>query len=190
MSEVRKLWFEGPAGRLEAALRVAATPRAAAVVAHPHPLYGGSLHNPVVFHAERGLNAAGLTTLRFNFRGVGSSEVAHDEGRGEVEDVAAAACWLRGAAPGAPLLLVGYSFGAWCALRHALGDPSVAAFVALGLPLSRYDFDEVRHLDRPLAVVQGTAFGLGPAFRISYATRTEDLEEACRRIQRFCGNLK
>lgn len=161
MGEVRKLWIEGPAGRIEAALRVARTARAAAVVAHPHPLHGGSLHNPVTFHTDRELNVAGLTTLRFNFRGVGTSEGVHDEGRGELDDVAAAVAWLRGAASGVPLLLVGYSFGAWCALRHAVRDDTVRALVAIGLPLRRYDLTEVRRFDRPLAVVQGTADELG-----------------------------
>jgi alpha/beta superfamily hydrolase len=70
---MRKLWIAGPVGKLEAALRVAAEPRAAAVIAHPHPVYGGTLDNPVVFHADRELNRAGLTTLRFNFRSVGEA---------------------------------------------------------------------------------------------------------------------
>jgi alpha/beta superfamily hydrolase len=99
VAEVRKLWIPGPAGRIEAALRVAAEPPATAVVAHPHPVHGGTLHNPVVFHSERQLHEIGLTTLRFNFRGVGGSQGMHDEGRGEVEDLAAAASWIRGLSP-------------------------------------------------------------------------------------------
>ena len=156
MSDVRKLWFEGPAGKLEGALRVADSPRAAAVLAHPHPLYGGTLHNPVVFHADRELNRAGLTTLRFNFRGVPGSEGSHDEGRGEAGDVGAAAQWLRALAPGKPLVLVGYSFGSHCSFGHALLDPTVAGLVAIGLPLRVWPFDGIEALGRPLAVVQGT----------------------------------
>ncbi len=157
MSELRKLWIEGPAGRLEAALRVACPARAAAVVAHPHPLGGGTMHNPVVFHAERELHRRGLTTLRFNFRGVGSSDGKHDEGRGEVEDLAAAVIWLRGVARELPLLVVGYSFGSWCAVRQALSDDTVRAIVAIGFPVRKYDFRvPLRRLGRPFAVVQGT----------------------------------
>lgn len=156
MGDTRPLWIEGPVGKLEAALRTAPNPRAAAVIAHPHPLYGGTLHNPVVFHADRELNRAGLTTLRFNFRGVEGSDGFHDEGRGEVGDVAAAAAWLKGLAPGAPLILVGYSFGSRCAIAHALNDPSVAAVVAIGLPPRIYSFDDLPSLHCPLAVVQGT----------------------------------
>ena len=156
VSEVRKLWIEGPAGKLEAALRVAGNPRGAAVLAHPHPLYGGTLHNPVIFHADRALNRAGLTTLRFNFRGVPGSDGFHDEGRGEIGDVGAAAQWLRGIAPDVPLLIVGYSFGSRSAILHALSDPSVAGVVAIGLPVRIWSFEDVATLARPLAVVQGT----------------------------------
>lgn len=156
MGDARKLWIEGPAGRLEAALRISSPPRAGAVIAHPHPLYGGTLDNPVVFHADRELNRTGLTTLRFNFRGVGGSDGAHDEGRGEVEDVAAAARWARGLVPGLPLVLVGYSFGSYCALAYAARDPAVAGIVAIGLPARLYDFGIIRGLGRPIAVVQGT----------------------------------
>jgi alpha/beta superfamily hydrolase len=134
---------------------VACPARAAAVVAHPHPLHGGSLHNPVVFHAERELHRVGLTTMRFNFRGVGDSEGDHDEGRGEVEDIGAVVSWLRGIVLGAPLLLVGYSFGSWCAVRHAVDDETVAGLIAIGLPVRSYPFDELGRLRRPLAVVQG-----------------------------------
>jgi len=152
-SEMRRLWIPGPAGRLEAAIRAACPARAAAVVAHPH---GGSLHNPVVFHAERELNRAGLTTLRFNFRGVGESQGEHDEGRGEVEDLAATVSWLRGVALGLPLLVVGYSFGSWCGVRFAVEERTVAALIAIGLPVRTYDFHEIEDLARPLAVVQGS----------------------------------
>jgi len=156
MGGSRKLWIEGPAGRIEAALRVAPAARATAVVAHPHPLHGGSLHNPVVFHSDRGLNRAGLTTLRFNFRGVGSSEGEHDHGEGEVGDLAAAVNWMRGLASDCPLLLVGYSFGAWCSIRHAVTDDKVKGLIAVGLPVNRSPLPELERLRCPLAVVQGS----------------------------------
>jgi len=157
MGDARKLWIEGPAGRIEAAMRSASPVRAAAVLAHPHPLQGGSLHNPVVFHSDRELNRAGLTTLRFNFRGVGTSEGEYDEGRGEVEDVAAALSWTRGIVPQAELILVGYSFGAWCGIRHAATHPKVRALIAIGLPVtSRFPLPELEQLRCPLVVVQGS----------------------------------
>ncbi len=152
--DVRNLSIPGPAGRLEAALRVASPARALAVVAHPHPLHGGTLHNPVIFHADRELSRAGLTTLRFNFRGVGESEGEHDDGRGEVEDVAAAVTWLRGITRGIPLLMVGFSFGSLCGIRLAVNEPGIAAVIAIGLPVLKYPLDEIAELNRPLAVVQ------------------------------------
>jgi len=155
MSELRTLWIPGPAGRLEAALRVSCPARAAAVVAHPHPLHGGTLHNPVVFHAERELFRAGFTTMRFNFRGVGESQGVHDEGRGEVEDVGAVVSWLRGVALGLPLFLVGYSFGSVCSLRHAVRDRAVQALIGIGVPVRMEALDEVSRLGRPLAAIQG-----------------------------------
>lgn len=156
MGDSRNLWIPGPAGRLEAALRLADAPRALALVAHPHPQHGGTLHNPVVFHSERELNRAGLTTLRFNFRGVGSSSGTHDGGRGEREDLAAAASWIAGLSRRLPLLLVGYSFGAWCAARHAVDEPRVAGLIAIGMPVTHYDFGLLRGFGRPLAAIHGT----------------------------------
>jgi alpha/beta superfamily hydrolase len=156
MSDARALRIDGPVGKLEAALREASDPPAAVVLAHPHPLYGGTLNNPVVFHADRELNRAGLTTLRFNFRGVGESDGFHDDGRGEIGDVGAAASWLGALVPGKPLILVGYSFGSRCAIAHAIADKSVAGVVAIGLPPRIWPFDDLPTLARPLAVVQGT----------------------------------
>jgi alpha/beta superfamily hydrolase len=159
MGHVRKLFIPGPEGRLEAALRMPApaeTVRAAAVLAHPHPLYGGTLHNPVMFHSDRELHRVGFATLRFNFRGVGGSEGAHSQGKGECEDVGAAVEWLRGLVPGVPLLLVGYSFGSWCAVRYAASDPKVDAVVGIGLPVKLYPFVELQKLHRPVTVIQGS----------------------------------
>ncbi len=156
LGAARKLWIEGPAGRVESALRLGSPGGGSAVIAHPHPLHGGTLHNPVIFHADRELSRAGMNTLRFNFRGVGQSEGTHDAGRGEVDDLAAAVRWLRGLAPSAPLVLVGYSFGAWCAVRYALTDRRVAGVIAIGIPVRIYPFQEIRDLRCPVAIVQGS----------------------------------
>jgi len=95
-SRIRSLFLEGRAGRLEAVLNIGVNNATyAAVVCHPHPLYGGTLHNKVVFHAMKALNHFGFPVLRFNFRGTGLSEGEHDFGSGEVDDVQVALRWLR-----------------------------------------------------------------------------------------------
>lgn len=114
------------------------------------------MHNPVVFHAERELFRSGFTTLRFNFRGVGDSQGEYDECRGEVEDLAAAASWLRGVALGLPLFLVGYSFGSVCSIRLAVNDDTVKAVIGIGLPARIFELDDVKRLGRPLTIVQGS----------------------------------
>jgi uncharacterized protein len=114
----------GPAGPLEALIEEPAAgrapPRLAAVVCHPHPLYGGTLHNKVVYTLARELGAGGAgATVRFNFRGVGASAGSHDGGAGETADALAVAGWARARWPGAPLVLAGFSFGAAIAIRAA-----------------------------------------------------------------------
>jgi alpha/beta superfamily hydrolase len=171
MSHAKTVWIAGPVGKLEGALRTAESPRGVVVLAHPHPLYGGTLHNPVIFHADRELNRAGMTTLRFNFRGIEGSDGFHDDGRGEIGDVAAAAAYARALAPGVPLILVGYSFGSRCAVLEAINDKSVAGVVAIGLPVRIWAFDDLASLRCPLAVVQGTKdeFGSVPEVQAAIA---------------------
>jgi len=111
----------------------------AAILCHPHPLYGGTMDNLVVVHIARALLDRGLASLRFNFRGVGGSEGRFAEGQGEVNDVGGALDWLR-AQPGmdwAHLYLVGYSFGAWVALRYAVADERVQGYAGIGFPAWR-----------------------------------------------------
>jgi hypothetical protein len=134
---LRSVDLRGPAGRLEAVLNEgSADAPFAALVCHPHPLGGGSLHNKVVYHAMKVLNASdwGLCwpVLRFNFRGVGLSEGEHDGGA-ETDDVRAAVDWLENAYK-RPLVVAGFSFGAAMALAACCGDSDVKALVALGLP--------------------------------------------------------
>jgi alpha/beta superfamily hydrolase len=161
--------FRGPAGRLEAILmRPEAAPAAAAVVCHAHPLHGGMMHFKVVFRAAKALQSAGLAVLRFNFRGVGRSEGAHDHGAGEQEDARAALLEMEGRFPGLPLVLGGFSFGSAVALRVAARDARVRAVFALGFPLAREEgrvpLGDVR---QPRLFVQGEtdAFGAGEALR-------------------------
>jgi alpha/beta superfamily hydrolase len=121
-STIRSLFLDGPAGRLEALLNAgAANATYAALVAHPHPLFGGTLHNKVVFHTMKALNSFGFPVLRFNFRGAGLSHGEHDHGSGEVDDVRVALDWLATESH-LPLVFAGFSFGAAVGLRAACED--------------------------------------------------------------------
>jgi len=133
---LRSVTFPGPAGALEGLWKEASEPRrGSAVFAHPHPLHGGTLHNKVVYRATQALARSGWETLRFNFRGVGVSQGRYDAGRGEVEDFRAAMDEADKTA-GRPMVAGGFSFGSAVGLKAAAGDPRLAAFVALGVPLA------------------------------------------------------
>ena len=121
----------------------------AAVICHPHPLGGGSMHNGVVVTIARALASRGVVALRFNFRGVGASQGVHDNGRGERDDVAAALDWLRAQPAVDPgrVSLVGYSFGACVALAQAYAEPTVSAFAAVGLAVEFCDPDIVSQFE-------------------------------------------
>jgi hypothetical protein len=135
-SQVRSLDdLRGPAGRLEALLNSGRTDASySALVCHPHPSGGGTMHNKVVYHAMKAFSSFGLPVLRFNFRGVGLSEGEHDHGHGEQEDVRAALDWLD-AEFHRPILFAGFSFGAQVGLRTCCGDARVAGLIGLGLPV-------------------------------------------------------
>ncbi len=154
----RSLFLDGPAGRLEALLRTStqANPAMAAVVCHPHPLYGGTMHNKVVFQAAKSLHAAGLPVLRFNFRGAGLSEGVHDRGRGEREDVRCALDYLAAEFPGLPVVLAGFSFGAWVGLRVGAEDARVTRLIGIGIPVNDSDFSYLRGSTKAKLFVVGT----------------------------------
>ncbi len=114
------------------------------------------MHNKVVFRAAKTSREAGLPTLRFNFRGVGKSQGAHDKGIGEREDVRAALAYLGGRLPGLSVCLMGFSFGAWVGLRVGAEDARVAALVGMGLPTIDSDFDYLRGVTKPKLIIQGT----------------------------------
>ncbi len=169
MSANESFDFSGPAGRLEAILmRPDAAPLAAAVVCHAHPLHGGMMHFKAVFRAAKALQTAGVATLRFNFRGVGRSEGAHDFGVGEQDDARAALSEMERRLPGLPLVLGGFSFGSTVALRVAAGEERVRAVVALGYPLSLTGADALLEtVSQPRLFVQGERdeFGSGSEVR-------------------------
>jgi uncharacterized protein len=159
-STIRSISIAGPAGRLEALLNAGSSQAThTALVCHPHPLYGGTLHNKVVFHAMKALNSFGFPVLRFNFRGAGLSEGEHDQGSGEADDVRAARDWLDREFR-LPLIVAGFSFGAAVGLRVACPDSRVKAVIGLGLPLAptddrTYDFGFLDACPKPKLFVSG-----------------------------------
>jgi hypothetical protein len=181
-SAIRSLFLAGPAGRLETLLNAgSADATHAAIVCHPHPLYGGTLHNKVVFHAMKALNSFGFPVLRFNFRGTGLSEGEHAGGVGEVDDVRAALDWLEREFT-LPVIFAGFSFGAAVGLRAAYADPRVAALIALGLPAVPvpsdsgeprvYDFDFLRECAKPKLFVSGSRDQFAPAGKLEALVNT------------------
>jgi uncharacterized protein len=127
--------LRGPAGRLEALLNTGRDdPPYAALVCHPHPSGGGTMHNKVVYNTMKVFSSFGLPVLRFNFRGTGLSEGDHDHGRGEQEDVRAGLDWLEKNLQ-RPILFAGFSFGSSVGMRACCGDPRVKGMIALGVPV-------------------------------------------------------
>jgi len=173
---IRSLFLEGPAGRLEALLN-AGTENAthAALVCHPHPLFGGTLHNKVVFHAMKALNSFGFPVLRFNFRGTGLSQGEHDRGAGEVEDVRTALDWLDSEFH-RPLIFTGFSFGAAVGLRAACADLRVRAAIGLGVPVVPvvadteeprvYGYEFLQDCTKPKLFVSGARDQFGPRAKL------------------------
>ena len=162
--KIERLFLSGPAGRIEALLEFdpAALPAAAAIVCHPHPLYGGTMHNRVVYRAAKAALQAGLPTLRFNFRGVEKSEGEFADGIGERDDARVALYFLATRFPGTPAVMMGFSFGAWVGLTTGAADPRVRALVGLGLPTGTEDWKCLRTTIKPLLIVQGTGDIFGP----------------------------
>jgi uncharacterized protein len=176
MSDVfhRSFFIDGPAGRLEALLWTVAgdEPRRVALVCHPHPLFGGTMHNKVVFRVAKALHALGFPVLRFNFRGAGLSEGVHDDGRGERSDVIAALDYLAKEFPDRPILLSGFSFGAWVGLRAGCEDSRVTELIGLGLPVNNSDVSYLRSCAKPKLLIQGTndQFGSREKLQALYET--------------------
>jgi uncharacterized protein len=173
---IRSLFLDGPAGRLEALLNAGADNATyAAVVCHPHPLFGGTLHNKVVFHTMKALNSFGFPVLRFNFRGTGLSQGEHDHGNGEVDDVRTALDWLD-ATYHLPLVFAGFSFGAAIGLRAAYADARVRAVIGIGTPVVPvaadteearvYTFDFMRDCAKPKLFVSGARDQFGPRAKL------------------------
>ena len=157
-AEPLRFALAGPAGRIEAAAAPPLADECAAigVVCQPHPLHGGTMDNKVVTTVERALRELGLPTVRFNFRGAGASEGAHDHGVGEQDDLAAVVDWARRVKPGAALWLAGFSFGSYVsasAARRLLA----AQLISIAPPVGRWDFAKLTLPYCPWLVVMGDA---------------------------------
>jgi alpha/beta superfamily hydrolase len=158
--------LRGPAGRLEAVLNTGRSDAAfAALICHPHPKGGGTMHNKVVYHAMKAFSSFGIPVLRFNFRSVGLSDGAFDNGHGEQDDVRAALDWLEQNL-GVPILSAGFSFGSYVNLRASCGDPRVKGLLALGLPAHAegrgYTYGFLSHCTQPKLFISGDHDQYGP----------------------------
>jgi uncharacterized protein len=153
----RSFFLPGPAGRLEALLWTVPNPSPdlAAVVCHPHPLFGGTMHNKVVYRTAKTLHGSGIPILRFNFRGTGLSEGTHDRGEGEKQDVRAALDYLSSEFPNVPLLLAGFSFGSWVGLQVGCEDSRVTKLIGLGLPVDNSNLDYLSNCAKAKLLIQG-----------------------------------
>ena len=151
------LFIPAPHGRLEAILKEPreGEARGVALVLHPHPLGGGTMHNKVVFRAAAALNDAGVITLRVNFRGVGQSTGTHDEGYGEQDDVRVGLDYLAEKYPAQEITLCGFSFGARVGLEVGIADDRVVRLVSIGTPVDKYDFSFIEHCRKPILFVHG-----------------------------------
>ena len=163
-------FIPGPVGNLEALLEEPehaepeqGDPRYSALVCHPHPLYGGTMHNKVVYRIARGLRKTGAVVLRFNFRGVNLSEGEHAHGAGEVEDARAALAFLRERYPDLPWMMAGFSFGSRVALRLACElDPPPSKVLAVGFPTRMGDSEYLAACGIPKVFLQSTHDEHGP----------------------------
>ena len=166
-NEIKSLMLDGPAGKLEALLNAGA-PNAThtALISHPHPLFGGTMHNKVVYNAMKALASFGFPTLRFNFRGTGRSEGKHNEGKGEVEDVRAALEFLHNEFH-LPIIFAGFSFGAATGMRAACPDEHVVAIISLGTPVvadgRTYAYKFLASCAKPKLFVSGSQDQYSPA---------------------------
>jgi alpha/beta superfamily hydrolase len=162
------LFIPAPHGQLEAILKEprAGNVRGAALVLHPHPLGGGTMHNKVVFRAAAALNDAGLVVLRVNFRGVGQSTGEHDEGRGELDDARVGLDYLAGKYPEQEITLCGFSFGARVGMKIGMTDERVVRLISIGTPVDKYDFGFLTECRKPILFVHGELDEYGDVERL------------------------
>lgn len=159
-------------GQLEAILKQPTKePEGSALVLHPLPTGGGTMHNKVVFRAAAALNETGLTTLRINFRGVGQSSGTFDAGKGELEDARDSLNYLIQNYPKSPLIVCGFSFGARVGMEMGIADDRVDYLISLGTPVDKYDFNFLRLCRKPILFVHGELDEFGDSQRMQALVR-------------------
>lgn len=174
---LRKPEIRSDAGRLEALYREIDQSLGVAVIAHPLPTHGGTMHNKVVFRIAKGFEDARIATLRFNFRGAGASHGRFDFGEGEQRDFEAALQWMVAKHPGKPMFAGGFSFGSWVASRVACDAPQVDAMFLVGTPRNKYDFGFLRNCRKPILFIHGSRDEFGDANRVDQlAQECQDAE--------------
>src|SRR5436190_21261017 len=164
MRRIESYLLDGAAGKIEALLEEPETAPAGEVclVCHPHPLYGGTMHNKVLYRVARGLRRSGSIVMRFNFRGVGRSQGTHDIGKGELEDARMMMEWLRSRYPGLPYAAAGFSFGSRIALRLGCSLPGTQRVIAVGLPTRSNSLEYLKACGTPKIFIQSTNDEHGP----------------------------
>lgn len=163
--KIESLLLDGPAGKLESLLEEPedGNPRQTCLVCHPHPLFGGTMHNKVVYRIARAMRRTGAVVLRFNFRGVGASEGEHADGHGEVEDARTALAFLRERYPDLPFSMAGFSFGSRVIMKLGCQmQPAPRKLIAAGFPTSRGTFEYLAHCTVPKYFVHSTIDEHGP----------------------------
>ena len=155
---IESLFIDGPAGKLEALLEEPEdqAPRQAALICHPHPQHGGTMHNKVVYRIARGMRRAGTAVLRFNYRGVNMSEGKYDHGVGEAEDARTALAFLRSRYTQLPFSLAGFSFGSRIILKIGCQNPESSRLIAVGFPASSPESQQLGQCDIPLVFIHST----------------------------------
>ncbi len=168
--------FNGPEGRLEGRYHHSKTEGAPiALVLHPHPQFGGTMNNKIVYHQFRNFVERGFSTLRFNFRGVGRSQGMFDQGIGELSDAAAALDWLQSINENAkPCWIAGFSFGAWISMQLLMRRPEIQGFISVSPPANMYDFAFLAPCPASGLIVHGTSDDIVPQ---------EDLEKLVTKLQ-------
>ncbi len=157
--------INGPAGRLEGRYTHSKTPHAPlALILHPHPEHGGTMNNKITYYMFQTFAERGFSTLRFNFRGVGRSQGAHDNGEGELSDAAAALDWMQELNPNAPYVWVGgFSFGAWIGMQLLMRRPEIRGWISVSPPANMYDFTFLAPCPTSGLILQGSKDNIVPA---------------------------
>ncbi len=178
-------------GELEAILKEPSGEiRGVALVCHPHPLGGGTMHNKVVYRAAQGLLEAGLVALRFNFRGVGGSTGEHDDGNGEKDDVRTMLDYLTESYPNQPITFAGFSFGSRFGTEAVMDDERIVRLISIGTAVDKYDFSYLKNLRKPILFVHGDSDEFGSLESLnSLVSQVSENTETSLTIFQNCGHF-